>query len=245
MTPPVTYKPPEPNEPPADASPDKAPPGSPGPAPRPATLPPYRRLRAFAFDPLLSNQLDTAGINEITLPVLWEEGLQPGPVGEYLEVVDYDPAGGCAYEPVDLNHPHLLATDGLAPSEGNPRFHQQMVYAVAMTTIRHFEAALGRKAMGRRSRTTRAPPARTSSSGGCALPARAARGERVLQSAEAGPAVRLLPGDRGGPGPKPAGRHGVHLPVARRHRPRDDARAARRHSSAVHRGEQPGRAGVP
>src|SRR5207237_2519883 len=37
--------------------------------------------------------------------------------------------------------------DGLPPSEGDPRFHQQMVYAVAMTTIRHFEQALGRKAL--------------------------------------------------------------------------------------------------
>jgi hypothetical protein len=33
----------------------------------------------------------------------------------------------------------------LAPSEGNPRFHQQMVFAVAMKAIRTFERALGRK----------------------------------------------------------------------------------------------------
>lgn len=112
-----------------------------------AAAPPYRRLRAFAFDPLLSNQLDTLRINQVTLPVAWEEELLPGPVGEYLEVVDCDPAGGCFYEPVDLNDPHLLATDGLAPSEANPRFHQQMAYAVAMTTIHHFEQALGRTAL--------------------------------------------------------------------------------------------------
>ncbi|MEZ0215312.1 MAG: hypothetical protein ACAH27_20520, partial [Xanthobacteraceae bacterium] len=36
------------------------------------------------------------------------------------------------------------AQDGLAPSEGDPRFHQQMVFAVAMKTIRAFERALGR-----------------------------------------------------------------------------------------------------
>jgi hypothetical protein len=48
---------------------------------------------------------------------------------------------------VDLEHPALLAQDGLAPSEGNPQFHQQMVYAVAMRTIRHFEQALGRRAL--------------------------------------------------------------------------------------------------
>lgn len=73
--------------------------------------------------------------------------LRPGPVGEYLEVVDFDPASNCFYEPVDLNHPYLLAQDGLAPSQGNPQFHQQMVYAVAMSTIVHFERALGRRAL--------------------------------------------------------------------------------------------------
>jgi hypothetical protein len=73
--------------------------------------------------------------------------LQPGPVGEYLEVVDVDPASNRLYDPVNLNEPKLLAQDGWPPSEGNPQFHQQMVYAVAMTTIGHFEDALGRKAL--------------------------------------------------------------------------------------------------
>ncbi|MBI5578762.1 MAG: hypothetical protein HY895_06380 [Deltaproteobacteria bacterium] len=77
----------------------------------------------------------------------WEENLHPGPVGEYLEVVDVDPASGVAYKPVDLNDPKLLAQVGLAPSEANPQFHQQMVYAVAMATISQFEQALGRVAL--------------------------------------------------------------------------------------------------
>lgn len=114
---------------------------------RVASTPDCRRLRVFAFDPLLSNQIDTLGVNQITASIPWEEDLEVGPVGEYLEVIDHDPAGNCYYAPVDLNNPHLLATDGLAPSEGNPQFHQQMVYAVAMTTIRHFEQALGRRAI--------------------------------------------------------------------------------------------------
>ncbi len=67
-------------------------------------------------------------------------------MGEYVEVVDYDPASGCFYAPVDLNDRRVLAQNGLPPSEGNPQFHQQMVYAVAMTTIDRFERALGRKA---------------------------------------------------------------------------------------------------
>ena len=73
--------------------------------------------------------------------------LRPGPVGDYLEVVDHDPASGCFYQPVDLDDPRLLARDGMAPTEGDPRFHQQMVYAVAMQTIDHFERALGRVAL--------------------------------------------------------------------------------------------------
>jgi hypothetical protein len=109
-------------------------------------FPNRRRLRAFAFDPSLRIDLDAAVINQITLPVPWEE-LAPGPVGEYLEVVDVDPASNACYAPVDLDHPALLAQDGLAPSEAVPQFHQQMVYAVAMTTIRNFEQALGRRAL--------------------------------------------------------------------------------------------------
>lgn len=105
-----------------------------------------RRLRAFAFDPSLGARMESAAFNDITLEVAWEP-LERGPVGEYVEVVDVDPASGACYHPVDLNHPHLLAQDGLPPSESNPQFHQQMVYAVAMTTIGNFERALGRVAL--------------------------------------------------------------------------------------------------
>jgi hypothetical protein len=106
-----------------------------------------RSLRIFAFDPSLSAQYDTAGIGEITIDIPWEKELLKGPVGEYVEVIDADPASGVLYKPVDLNDARVLAQDGLAPSESNPQFHQQMVYAVAMTTIKHFEQALGRVAL--------------------------------------------------------------------------------------------------
>ncbi len=108
--------------------------------------PQYRRLRAYATDPSLSQELDTAPSNEIIVPVTWE-ALRPGPVGEYLEVVDHDPATGCYYAPVNLKDPNLIASDGLEANPGDPRFHQQMVYAVAMRTIKSFEVALGRKAL--------------------------------------------------------------------------------------------------
>lgn len=109
--------------------------------------PDYRKLRGYAFDPSLSLRMDTVQINQIVYKVYWEEGLLPGPKGEYIEVIDYDPSTGIFYMPVDLNHAHILAADGLDTSESNPMFHQQMVYAVAMTTIQNFEKALGRRAM--------------------------------------------------------------------------------------------------
>jgi len=112
-----------------------------------AAPPPARRLRSYALDPSLGLSMEHVAVNQTTLHVRWEDGLKPGPVGDYLEVVDVDPASNRVYAPVDLNHPHLLAQDGLAPSEGDPQFHQQMVYAVAMTTIDSFEKALGRKAL--------------------------------------------------------------------------------------------------
>ncbi|TCQ01471.1 hypothetical protein C8J46_101839 [Sphingomonas sp. PP-F2F-A104-K0414] len=118
---------------------------------RVAQRPPHRRLRVFASDPTLRDSLETLHLSEATVAIPWEgteaEPLRPGPVGEYVEVVDVDPASGCAYEPIDLNDPFLLASDGLSPSESEPQFHQQMVYAVAMTTIGHFERALGRVAL--------------------------------------------------------------------------------------------------
>ncbi len=109
-------------------------------------LPTRRLLRGFAFDPSLATKLETALVSEILYKIPWEQNLRPGPVGEYVEVVDYDPPSQCFYAPVDLNAPHVLAQNGLQPSEGNPQFHQQMTYAVAMTTIDRFERALGRKA---------------------------------------------------------------------------------------------------
>lgn len=109
--------------------------------------PPKRRLRVYALDPSIAKSLESVSVNETTLTIAWEDDLKRGPIGEYLEVVDVDPASNRLYDPVNLNDPKLLAQDGWPPSEGNPQFHQQMVYVVAMTTISHFEEALGRKAL--------------------------------------------------------------------------------------------------
>jgi hypothetical protein len=110
--------------------------------------PVFRSLRGFALDPSLRNHLDTVPVSLVVFKVPWET-LEPGPVGEYLEIIDYDPASKCFYEPINLDDPRLLAQEGYVPSEGVPQFHQQMVYAVASFTIRHFERALGRVALWR------------------------------------------------------------------------------------------------
>src|SRR5688572_28091965 len=145
--PPPTARPSSPPQPPAGPVPAH-------PAKEP---PPTRRLRVFAFDPSITTEMANYDVSEVIVRIPWErdrwsadgtareKGLLPGPVGDYLEVTDVDPASERVYDPVDLEDPSLLATDGLAPSEENPQFHQQMVYAVAMATIGHFERALGRQ----------------------------------------------------------------------------------------------------
>jgi hypothetical protein len=114
---------------------------------------PSRKLRIFAFDPGIGRRYETLNINEVTVAIPWEmdrrDPREPflGPVGEYLEVVDYDPSLELFYAPIDLHEPKLLADNGMRPAEWNPQFHQQMVYAVAMNTIANFESALGRVAL--------------------------------------------------------------------------------------------------
>jgi len=132
----------------------------------PSEKPTKRILRGYAFDPSLSLNLDTFIINEIEYVVPWEElnstatdvfdndAQVEGISGEYIEIIDYDPTilkpdktFGVYYKSVDLDSKLILANNGLNPSESNPLFHQQMVYAVAMTTIKNFEKALGRKVL--------------------------------------------------------------------------------------------------
>jgi len=111
------------------------------PAPLPATAepPPVRLLKVYCFDPSLGRLPG----NVITVSVPYEK-LAPGPVGERIAVVDYDSTRDCFYDPVDLDDPLVALRGGMEPSESDPHFHQQMVYAVVSETLRRFETALGR-----------------------------------------------------------------------------------------------------
>jgi len=109
-----------------------------------------RPLKAYAFDPSAGKLLG----NEMSMRVRYQR-LDPGPVvrnwtRDAIAVVDYDATNGVYYEPVDLDDERILLRGGLDPSEGDPRFHQQMVYAVVSETIQHFETALGRRIHWRR-----------------------------------------------------------------------------------------------
>jgi hypothetical protein len=101
--------------------------------------PDERPLKVYAFDPSLGKFVG----NYMTTSVRYEK-LDPGPVGQRFAVIDYDGTTQTYYTPVDLDDPKLLISGGLAPSDADPRFHQQMVYAVASETLQRFEAALGR-----------------------------------------------------------------------------------------------------
>jgi hypothetical protein len=131
-------------------------------APKPVRVPGPRRakyrdqpsrrpLQIYSFDPMLANTLDRVGPGVVTVAIPWEP-LWPGPRGARVVVTDYDSGrmvGGESargfYEPVNLDTTRIAIQAGLAPTETDPRFAQQMVYAVAMRTLEAFDKALGRR----------------------------------------------------------------------------------------------------
>lgn len=127
----------------SSSAPPSEPPKPAGPWRTGAIAPPehfFRPLRVFAFDPSHGSRLG----NVMTIRVPYEP-LRPGPIGERIAVVDYDGARDRFYPPVDLDDPRILLEGGLEPRDSDPRFHQQMVYAVVSQTLRTFDRALGRE----------------------------------------------------------------------------------------------------
>ena len=119
----------------------------------PYARPAHRPLKVYAFDPTRGRNLN----NHMTVRVRYED-VAPGPVGKYVAVVDYDAGNGCYYQPINLDAREVLIGGGLEPSESDPRFHQQMVYAVVMDTIHRFEFALGRRVRWKRDTGRRSDP---------------------------------------------------------------------------------------
>jgi len=99
----------------------------------------YRRLRVYAVNPAVSRM--ESGIATARIPF---EPLKPGPVGSVVEVMS-EGADGIHWSSADLEDRYLLMSDGFSPSLANPKFHQQMVYSIAMMTYHRFYKALGRQ----------------------------------------------------------------------------------------------------
>ena len=110
-----------------------------GPYQRSKDDPVYRPLRIYTVDPS-TPKLDGA-VQTINVPY---EPLEPGPIGRLFAVENHDPEQQTDYRRADLSDPRVLIGDGYDPSPSDPRFHQQMVYAVGMTTYATFRTALGR-----------------------------------------------------------------------------------------------------
>lgn len=106
---------------------------------RTAGQPLYRPLRIFSLDPsILHSEVPIAIVN------LSYEPLEEGPVGAQLAVNDIDWHAKCVWSKVNLDDHAVLLNRGLDPSVSEPKFHQQMVYAVCHSTMTTFRRALGR-----------------------------------------------------------------------------------------------------
>lgn len=101
--------------------------------------PVYRPLRIYAVDPATPAAEGQVAV----LPVPYEP-LAPGPVGALFAVDNLDGSLGLRYRRADLDDPRVLIRDGYEPCQSDPRFHQQMVYAVACSVAETFRSALGR-----------------------------------------------------------------------------------------------------
>jgi hypothetical protein len=125
------------------------------------TKPEFRQLRIYAIDPMVSRAPEHQATVQIRFEELELRPPKPDPVSDPTQVTRYDPvsfagkrmevvdvdAGSTAaawYRPVCLDEANIAMQHGLEPSESDPQFHQQMVYAVAMRTLEQFDRALGR-----------------------------------------------------------------------------------------------------
>jgi hypothetical protein len=138
------------------------------------TTPEFRQLRIYAIDPMVSR----AGEHQATVQIRFEDltlrnDPKPAPpvtktapsapisfFGRRIEVVDVDASGSTPVwlKPVNLSQANIAMQHGLDPSESDPQFHQQMVYAVAMRTIEQFDRALGRIVLFSKRRRLRLVP---------------------------------------------------------------------------------------
>jgi hypothetical protein len=101
--------------------------------------PVHRSLMVYTQDPATS-RMDVP-VAQARVPY---EPLRPGPHGCVVRVIDENRTTGEQYEQLDLDRLPSVHACGLKPSTMDPRFAQQMTYAVCMATYDRFHRALGR-----------------------------------------------------------------------------------------------------
>ena len=200
-----------------------------------------------------AKRLDSVSVHEATLTVPWDdqpataEPLRPGPVGEYLEVVDIDPASNRVYDPVDLNDRTLLAQDGLAavgrqsavpPADGLCCRHDHHRPFRARARPPGAVGAALRPVQGRRGDDQR----RATRCSGCASIRTRCEPTTPITAPTRRRCCSAISRREQGRRHHDAGVDGVFLPVERHHRARDVARAARRLAPPLPGSLQPGRA---
>jgi hypothetical protein len=114
-------------------------------------LPTARTLTVIAQDPSVRERRGEVLLTELTVPA---EELFPGPCGHRVNVIDFDVSTETLYEQAVYPAPENGAcVDPFAKMAkknperllGDPKFHAQNVYAIAMRTLAQFEFALGRR----------------------------------------------------------------------------------------------------
>lgn len=111
--------------------------------------PTHRRLRIYTSDPValrLESRTAVALVpyEPLSLQEADGNGQPPCLCSNLFEVCMTD-ADGRVLQLPRLDDAHQLLQDGYAPSEANPRFYAQMVYAVASKVHAAFRRALGRE----------------------------------------------------------------------------------------------------
>jgi hypothetical protein len=113
--------------------------------------PSLRRLRIFTSDPTASRLHGRTAVADVPYEPLTIEATGDDPNQRYeclcgclFELHMIDDQGRALAAP-RLDEPTQLMQDGYAPSESNPRFHAQMVYAVTSRVHADFRRALGRE----------------------------------------------------------------------------------------------------
>lgn len=101
--------------------------------------PVHRPIRVYTQDPTASSFDHPVAV----IRVPWEP-LGPGPSGALFVVRDLHKPSGHTFQPIDLDDLHVAMDQGLSPTSSDPRFAQQMTYAIAMATYERFQLALGR-----------------------------------------------------------------------------------------------------